>query len=167
MDSTFLIISLLVNVLLGTLLFFKSSLNEILTNLWKSKQTEKKEQKERLIRLRTLFTRLSTISFRILLKIAMWQDAKNPGDSDLINSKTLANFDEWKEINDTIVENELYLPVEIRNLYKSFTQKIKTFNGEIINHQVSIGPRLLEMGNEVDDIINKMINKIENEISKY
>ncbi len=97
----------------------------------------------------------------------MWQDAKNPGDSDLINSKTLANFDEWKEINDTIVENELYLPVEIRNLYKSFTQKIKTFNGEIINHQVSIGPRLLEMGNEVDDIINKMINKIENEISKY
>ena len=166
MDSTLLIISLLVNVLLGILLFFKASLNEILTSLWKSKQADKKAQKERLIRLRTLFTRLLTFSFMILLREAMLQDAKNPSDYDSIHSKTSGYLDEWKEINDTIVENELYLPEEIRNLYKLFTQKIQKFNSEIIN-QGPIKPRLVEMSNEVDDIINKMIEKIENEISKY
>jgi hypothetical protein len=163
-EISLLIISLIGNIILVVLFFFKSAINDILKERWSNKQKIKREQKERLIDLRTNLIRLSTLSFLGLVTIGVWKSESDPIIKEELIRKSSETFEEWGALNNAIIKNEMYYPKEIRDLYTNFSGKMKKFTGEILK-EVPYKEKLLEMSEEIKSIISEMVEKIEDYIS--
>ena len=157
--KTFLIVSVILNIVLGIAMFFKSSLNEILTQWWIHKQEAKKERKKQLIEFRSKIMRLSTLSFIILMELALGGLEQN------LYPKKKGSFEEWGEINTYIIHDEMYLPEGARNLYHSFSKKMGDFNFEVLTIPPS-KKRIEEMSQESQLHFRQIIEILEKEISK-
>lgn len=165
MKNIILILSIGLNLLLAILWFFKSSLNEILTQWWIKREESRKEQKQRLIDLRAKFIRLSSLSFLVLIELAVWKSESNYAAKEKLWNMALKTLEEWKLINDHIIHNEMYLPTNVRGLYMNFSKKMEGFNGEILRER-PYKERLLEMSQELEPLFRDVIEVLEQEITK-
>ena len=158
MEQIVLILSLVLNVILGIITFFKTSLNEVITEWGKSWIKQRKQKKETLIRIHSLVKKLDKIAFILLIKLAIFET--NPGQD---NEDRKEYLKKWGELNDEIEENELLLPIAARNEYRNLRDIVQRFGGEISREGTS-KERLDKMGAEIEIINSKLLKEIEKAI---
>ncbi|NQT96979.1 MAG: hypothetical protein HQ562_04495 [Candidatus Marinimicrobia bacterium] len=163
MEPIPLILSVILNIILVVVIFFKSSLNDIVANWWSNRKAREKERKELLIKMRSKFIHLTRISFLILIRMGVLKMEDNQINRNVLMRNSEQTLVEWQEINDFMVENEVHLPQSARSLYQSFSEMMRNFNGEILSE----GPyrdRILEMHSELSVKIDEIVQILENEL---
>lgn len=126
MDNIFLVFSIILNIFFAIIVFFKTSLNEIVTEWVKSLIHSRQQKKEKLSKIHSLVKKLPTTGLIVLVELASFRD----GQAKQLPKKT--NYlDEWNNINNEIENNELLLPNLARKEYRELREKMKSFGSEI------------------------------------
>lgn len=160
-----LVISITINILLVLAMFFKSSLNNIVTELWVDKRKEKKEKKKLFIELRSKLCRLTRLTFSIMINMTIikYEIKTNPKEFSERKTKTPESFNEWSEINNFFVANEVYFPHKIRKMYQEYSGKVQELNGAILN-KLPPQEQLIKMSGELQSLLEEMIIIVDREI---
>lgn len=162
MDITFLYISIVLNIILIVVIFFKSALNDILKEWWINKQKEKKETIQHLAQLKTNLTKLSSLIPLIFVETAQLTSGQisNPNFKDHLQNQLKENTLNLGKINENILANEIYYPIDIKNSLQDFSKNLAEFIQEIMTRQI-YKERMLEITTEITKSIISIIEKID------
>ena len=162
MDITFLYISIVLNIILIVVIFFKSALNDILKEWWINKQKEKKETIQHLAQLKTNLTKLSGLIPLIFVRTAQLTSGQilNPNSKDYLQNQLKENNLNLGKINEDILANEIYYPIDIKNSLQDFSKNIAEFIQEIFTTQI-YKERMLEITTEIAKSTTSIIEKID------
>lgn len=160
MQTVILISSIILNFILAMLLFFKSALNDILKEWWLDKRTIKRENRDRLIELRSRLVKLSGLSPLLLIQSAIHQYEKDPYMKEKFKSQWNSTLKAWGEENEYISKNEILFPNDIRILLREFQEKFAKATVEVITSLI-YKERMLELTQEVSSSVSQIIEKVD------
>lgn len=160
MKTSFFVISIVLNILLIILLFFKSALNDILKEWWIDKRKVAKEAKGRLINLRANLLKLLTLSPLLLIQTAVHINEKDPIAKKQLKFQWDNTLKAWELANETITKDEILFPSDIRIPLKEFQEKMGNATTEIFKKPM-YKERLLEITQEISSSISKIIVKVD------
>jgi len=166
MKNLVLIISLILNLILAPILFFKSALNEIVKEWWKEKRKRKIESRNHLVELRKRLIRIQNWSHLMLINQASIKYITDPIAKAKLTTSHEEIKKEWGEANRYILDNEIHYPEDIKKLYKEYSEKLGKALAETITG-VMYKERLLEIINSITPIMDSLITKVEDYLTKY
>lgn len=166
MDKTILlIISILINAILGICVFFKSALNEILKEYWQNRCNRKKEINHKIIELRRQLSIMRNTSTLSLITLASWKRAQEPDEKAMYKKHLDDSVKEWSKSYRSIENDEIYYPTKMQSALRKFFEKYQKFNGEILEIPM-YKERLLEMSDYVNSSIDEIIEMIDSQRKK-
>ncbi len=157
--NTFLLISIIINVFLVILLFFKSSINNIVLEWWKEKRSQRNDKITILNKLKVTLGKV-TIYYTIILIDAI-QLQQNPEIINNIDYKN-RNSDTAKKLGgllDEISVSERFYPSSLREKIKKFISKNSDYLVQILENKNTIS--IYKIAKEVQDESDKIIREIE------
>lgn len=104
-------------------------------------------------------------TFLILIDRASIKNITEPLVKAQVTTSYKEMVEEWGKANRYILENEIYYPKDIRALYKEYSEKLGKALAETIT-RVMHKDRLLEIINSITPIIDSLITKVEDYLSK-
>ncbi len=162
MKTTFLYISIVFNIILIIIIFFKSALNDILKEWWINKQKEKKETIQHVAQLKTNLTKLSSLIPLIFIETAQLTSGQisDPNVKDYLQNQLKEHNLNLGKINEDILANEIYYPIDIKNFLQEFSKKLAGFIQEIMTSQIH-KERMLEITTEISKSISSITEKLD------
>ncbi|MHC4476876.1 MAG: hypothetical protein ACYTEL_14610 [Planctomycetota bacterium] len=159
-----LIISVVGNLTLLAMFFFKSALNEILKEWWLEKRKQKRESKNRLVELRKRLITMQRLTPSMLINQANLKYITDPSVKDRDTVRQSKMIEEWGQANRYVLENEVYYPKDIRALYREYSEKLGKALAEIITDEM-YKEGLLEIANIIT-IMDSLLIELEDYLSK-
>ena len=156
-----LIISLIVNLVLLLLVFFKSALNEIVKEWWLYKRKAKREKREKLIALRSYILEIGHLSNMVLFGLASLKVVTDEETKQFNEKYSDDSRKKWGEIRQKISDEEIHYPIELRNDIGSFITDIQGLIAQILKEPITYKEDLLEITQTIDDSQKQLIGKIE------
>ena len=104
-------------------------------------------------------------TFLILIEQASIKNITDPLAKAEVTTSYRKMIEEWGKANSYILENENYYPKDIRSLYKKYSEELGEALRETIT-SVMYKERLLEIINSIKPIIDTLLIKVEDYLSK-
>ncbi|MBC2703098.1 hypothetical protein [Desulfobacula sp.] len=164
MQNTITIISVILNIILVLLVFFKTALNEILKEWWQDKRNSQKELKERLITLRSTLLELSNTSTLLLILTAAKKNEKDIEVQKMYKEKWDNALSTYGELTDFITKNLPYYPIKVRKQYEEFESEMQKATGEVLT-ALMYKEKLLEITENLTLIITNTIEDVDTHLS--
>ena len=164
MNDIILIISIILNIVLAILLFFKSAINNIIIEWWKARKEEKKEKINKLNNLKTFIEKVTRYYIIILINELQQQyhpEILNNADFNKKCSETVNNLG---IILEEISKSERFYPTDLRLSVRKFTTKNSTYLEQIIDKKNTIS--IYKIVDDIQEESYKLIQKIEDIIFK-
>ncbi len=159
------IVSIALNMILATLFFFKSALNDIFKKWWDEKEQQKKDFRNHLIELRKKVMRIQNWSSITLITLASFRHGTDPAAKVAMKASYEELIQKMGEVNQYILDNEIYYPEGIRKLYKEYNEKFGKALTETIT-SVMYKERFIEIMKGINPILEALLTKVENHLSK-
>jgi len=145
MQKILLVISIICNLLLLIAVFFRSALNEIVKHWWIEKKQAKKEHKQQLLDLRSNLLKLSRLSPTILLFQAMINSQEDQDVKAQMFDNSKPTLAQWRDINNSIEENDIHYPRDLRELYAKFRREMGKATEEVFLKSVHDQQTLIKL----------------------
>lgn len=134
-----LVISIIFNIIVCVLLFFRSALNDILKDWWFNRRTKKEEAIKRLINFKREFNIKFSQDLIVILYLAIISNDVIMGKETHQTTKKMRDDSIHKS---TEARNEIakfldYLPVDLINLYNRYENEILEIIKKILEDRVS------------------------------
>ena len=158
MDNIIFTISIVLNIVLGLIAFFKTGLNEVLTELGKSWIERRKLRRDTLIRIHSLVKKLKINAFITLVEVGQMEEriVENSGFKSTF-------MKEWSEMNSEVEAKDLFRPKNARRLYRKFRRTVQKYGSEITReHPGKL--RYIEMNSDIEAIVGELLEAIEKKI---
>jgi hypothetical protein len=165
MKNIILVVSVVGNVILVAIYFFKSAVNEIVKEWWLEKRQQKRESKNRLVELRKRSITIQRLTPLILVNRASLEYITSPSRKDRAATRQSEMIEEWGQANRYVLDNEVYYPKDIRALYREYNEKIGKALAETIT-DVMYKERLLEIVDGITLIMDSLLTRLEDYLSK-
>jgi hypothetical protein len=127
---------------------------------WVERRNKAKEDRARLIKIRRELIILSQISYGYLSAEAIYYTDDDP----VFKNKLKSYIDEyrikWAKADEFILDNEPYLPQEVRLLYKEYKVKMGKAMVQIVQGPIT-KEFIVSMYDEIDPCIDKVVDKID------
>ena len=132
--STVSIISIIINIILVPLIFFKSAINEILKEWWLDRRRKKEEAIKRLVEFKTKFTLYNSHNGMLMVALAQKQLASIMGRAvdAFIEEAFKSSSKKSGEASGSIAEFVDFLPAYLKTRFNSYNK----LWGEIIRNIV-------------------------------
>jgi len=124
-ERTLLILSLVVNGVLGITLFFKSAIDSILVEWWKEHRSRKGKQHDLLLELNHRVTTLDRSHLQLMLGLGMQHMATTAEDRALATQTLQHAVREYVQTNDFLEKHALDFPRPIRRLVEDLQRTAK------------------------------------------
>jgi hypothetical protein len=167
---TFGVISIILNIILVLLLFFRSALNDILKEWWIDRKKKKEAAIRRLIDFKTNFNDLQIQYFLVIITLAQKQVGliMDRAVAPFIEDMYQSSLDKVSKAGSQIAEFLDFLPVDLRGCYSRYNEQFteiikKIMQGHVAKEDVKeysekMKSLALECTNRTDLIIRKNLN---------
>ncbi len=154
------VISIVLNVILGVCVFFKSALNDIAKACWQNRLKRKNERNQRIINLRKHVYEIRRLASTVFVYMAMWI---NEEDADK-KAKYKKLFDDTLQMSKdsirTIRDDMVYYPDDLKSALERYFADHQQFSGEIVQEPI-YQERLLEITDHIDSSLDNIIEMID------
>ena len=157
--NTYLLISIIINLFLAVLLFFKSSINNIVLEWWKERRSQRNDKISILNKIKVTLEK-ATIYYIIILIDAL-QLQQNPEIINNIDYKN-RNSETAKKLGNLLDEISIYkrfYPSSLRVNIKNFISKNSAYLVQILDNKNTVS--IYKLVKEVQDESDKIIREIE------
>ena len=157
--NTYLLISIIINLFLAVLLFFKSSINNIVLEWWKERRSQRNDKISILNKIKVTLEK-ATIYYIIILIDAL-QLQQNPEIINNIDYKN-RNSETAKKLGNLLDEisiSERFYPSSLRVNIKNFISKNSAYLVQILDNKNTVS--IYKLVKEVQDESDKIIREIE------
>lgn len=161
------IISIIFNIILALLFYFKSALNEILKNWWFERKKKKEKVVNRLIEFKTKFNILQSHNFLVIIMLAQKQAAliMKRSVEQFIEDTYQSSLKKSEEARNSISAFMDFLPEDLRGCfsryYGQFIETIRNImNNRITKENVmSYSDKMASLALECTNLVDSKIRK--------
>ncbi len=159
------IISIIINIILASFLFFKSALNDILKDWWANRTSHRKTIKQKLSELRLGLLKIKDVTPLLLIQIATFkfnsQAAVEIGESNQYKK----SVEEYGIANNKIREGEIYCNKNVRDLIDIYYNKTSKATEDAISSNLD-KEKMKTIIKDLTNTINTIVKEVEIQISK-
>lgn len=163
-SETLLIISIILNIFLAVLLFFKSAINNILLDWWKGKKAEKNEKINKLNNLKTFIEKITRYYITVLIDELQQQYHPEVLDNPNFNKRHSETVDKLGNILEEISKSERFYTSDLRLSVREFTSKNSNYLAQLIGKKNTNS--IYKIVKDIQEESYKLIHKIEDIIFK-
>ena len=163
-NEIILIISIVLNILLVILLFFKSSINSIFLEWWKERKSEKSEKLNKLNNLKTLIEKITRYYISVLIDVLRQQYHPEILDNPSFIKKHSEAVEKLGDMLEEISKSERYYPSDLRLNVREFTSKNSAYLEQLISNKNTNS--IYKITRDIQEDSDLLVKKIEEIIFK-